>query len=138
MRTAASQPVHAAQKDTPVKAGKAANFFGSSQGSEMTAEKKLQAMDSLLCDIMANEDEFYELETFLGEEKNYDIDSLAFFVKVTEFKKETNALNSMLAAGMIIDNYLAEDAQYYIGNEIQSDDLINRLIGLYEMVVTKQ
>lgn len=67
---------------------------------------------------MEDEEEFYELEGFLGEEKGYDVDSLAFYVKVMEFKKETNGLNSTLAAGMIIDNYLTEDAQYYIGNEI--------------------
>jgi len=67
-------------------------------------------MDALLRDIMLDEEEFYELESFLGDEKNYDVDSLAFYVKVMEFKKETNALNSTLAAGMIIDNYLTEDA----------------------------
>jgi len=27
-----------------------------------------------------------------------------------EFQKETNGMNATLAAGMIIDNYLAEDA----------------------------
>ena len=47
-------------------------------------------------------------------------------------------MNATLAAGMIIDNYLAEDAQYYIGNEIKSDDLIARLIGEYEQVVLNQ
>jgi hypothetical protein len=45
-------------------------------------------------------------------------------------------MNATLAAGMIIDNYLAEDAQYYIGNEVKSDDLINRLIGEYEQTIT--
>ena len=66
------------------------------------------------------------------------MDSLAFYVKVMEFQKETNAMNATLAAGMIIDNYLAEDAQYYIGNEVKSDDLINRLIGEYEQTITNQ
>ena len=47
-------------------------------------------------------------------------------------------MNATLAAGMIIDNYLAEDAQYYIGNEVKSDDLINRLIGEYELTITNQ
>ena len=84
---------------------------------------------------MNDEDRFYDLENFLSEEKNYDVDSLAFYVKVMEFQKETNGVNATLAAGMIIDNYLAEDAQYYIGNEIKSDDLITRLIGEYEAVV---
>ena len=45
-------------------------------------------------------------------------------------------MNATLAAGMIIDNYLAEDAQYYIGNEVKSDDLIGRLIGEYEHFIT--
>ena len=78
------------------------------------------------------------MENFLSEEKSYDVDSLAFYVKVMEFQKETNGMNATLAAGMIIDNYLAEDAQYYIGNEIKSDDLIARLIGEYEQVVLNQ
>ena len=34
---------------------------------------------------------------FLSEEKNYDVDSLAFYVKVMEFKRETNGMNSTLA-----------------------------------------
>lgn len=78
------------------------------------------------------------MENFLSEEKNYDVDSLAFYVKVMEFQKETNGMNATLAAGMIIDNYLAEDAQYYIGNEVKSDDLINRLISEYEFVIMNQ
>lgn len=46
-------------------------------------------------------------------------------------------MNATLAAGMIIDNYLTEDSQYYIGNEIKSDELINRLIGEYELTITE-
>ena len=113
----------------PVKTGKAANFLGSHRPEELPTPKKSHVVDALLIEILNDEDEFYELENFLSEEKNYDVDSLAFYVKVMDFKKETNGLNSTLAAGMIIDNYLAEDAQYYIGNEVKSDELISRLIG---------
>ena len=91
-----------------------------------------------MIDIINDEEQFYELENFLSEEKNYDVDSLAFYVKVMEFQKETSGVNATLAAGMIIDNYLAEDAQYYIGNEVKSDDLIGRLISEYELVVVEQ
>ena len=105
---------------------------------DLPTPKKSQALDTILIEIINDEEEFYELENFLSEEKNYDVDSLAFYVKVMEFKKESSGMNATLAAGMIIDNYLAEDAQYYIGNEIKSDDLINRLIGEYEQVISVQ
>jgi hypothetical protein len=42
----------------------------------------------MLIDIINDEDQFFELENFLSEEKSYDVDSLAFYVKVMEFKKE--------------------------------------------------
>mmetsp|Transcript_4487 Transcript_4487/g.5971 ORF Transcript_4487/g.5971 Transcript_4487/m.5971 type:complete len:97 (+) Transcript_4487:660-950(+) len=93
-----------------VKTGKAANFLTSQHPEELPTPKKLHAIETILIEVLDDEEEFYELENFLGEEKNYDVDSLAFYVKVMEFKKETNGLNSTLAAGMIIDNYLAEDA----------------------------
>ena len=41
-----------------------------------------------------------------------------------EFKKEPNLSNATVGAGMIIDNYLSEEAQYYIGNEIKDDQSI--------------
>jgi hypothetical protein len=47
-------------------------------------------------------------------------------------------MNATLAAGMIIDNYLGEDAQYYIGNEIKNDDMISILISNYEATVINQ
>jgi len=39
-----------------------------------------------------------------------------------------------LAAGLIIDNYLSEDADYYIGNSY-NEDAINKLITNYEHAV---
>ena len=135
-RTAHAQNQHLAP---PLKiGGKAANFLESHRTEDLPTPKKCHALDTILIEIINDEEEFYELENFLSEEKNYDVDSLAFYVKVMEFKKEANGLNSTLAAGMIIDNYLAEDAQYYIGNEIKSDELINKLISEYELVVTEQ
>ena len=122
----------------PTRLGKAANFLGSHKTEDLPTPKKSQALDTILIEIINDEEQFYQLENFLSEEKNYDVDSLAFYVKVMEFQKETNAMNATLAAGMIIDNYLAEDAQYYIGNEVKSDDLINRLIGEYEQTITNQ
>jgi len=41
-------------------------------------------------------------------------------------------MNSALAAGLIIDNYLAGDAEYYIGNSIKQDTVVNNLISEYE------
>ena len=74
----------------------------------------------------------------MSEEKSYDVDNLAFYVKVMEFQKETNQLNSTLAAGLIIDNYLSEDASYYIGSAINNDGIVSRLIKEYEANVIQQ
>ena len=131
-KTVADQKSIPGQGPTKLGGNKAANFLGSHKTEDLPTPKKSQALDTILIEIINDEEQFYQLENFLSEEKNYDVDSLAFYVKVMEFQKETNAMNATLAAGMIIDNYLAEDAQYYIGNEVKSDDLINRLIGEYE------
>ena len=47
-------------------------------------------------------------------------------------------MNATVAAGMIIDNYLSECAQYYIGNELKEDEAISRLIQDYERCIEKQ
>ena len=138
MKSAANADDKASPGMPPLKLGKAANFLGTHKTEDLPTPKKSQALDSILIEIMNDEEQFYELENFLSEEKSYDVDSLAFYVKVMEFKKETSGVNATLAAGMIIDNYLTEDAQYYIGSEIKSDALINRLIGEYEQTITHQ
>ena len=88
----------------------------------------------MLIQIINDQEKFYELEEFLGELKGYDMDILAFYVKVMEFKKESSQNNAALAAGLIIDNYLSEDADYYIGNSY-NEDVINKLITNYEHAV---
>ena len=100
---------------------KAALFLDSHKTEDLPTPKKSQQLDIKLIEIINDEDRFYELERFLSEEKNYDVDNLAFYVKVMEFQKEVNQMNSTLAAGLIIDNYLAEDASYYIGGAINDD-----------------
>ena len=47
-------------------------------------------------------------------------------------------MNSTLAAGLIIDNYLAEDASYYIGSALNNDEVILKIITEYEVIVTNQ
>jgi hypothetical protein len=66
------------------------------------------------------------------------MDNLAFYVKVMEFKKESSQSNCALAAGLIIDNYLSDDADYYIGNSIEDESAIERLITNYEVAVLNQ
>jgi hypothetical protein len=104
----------------------------------MPTPKKSSEMDSLLVEIINDQDRFYMLEEFLSDVKHYDMDNLAFYVKVMEFKKESSLSNSALAAGLIIDNYLSEDADYYIGNTIDDEAVIERLITNYECAVLNQ
>lgn len=110
MKTAANNHHDTANVPVVKLGGKAANFLDSHKTEDLPTPKKSQALDTILIQIINDEEQFYELENFLSEEKNYDVDSLAFYVKVMEFKKETSTMNATLAAGMIIDNYLAEDA----------------------------
>ena len=104
----------------------------------MPTPKKSSEMDSLLVEIINDQDRFFMLEEFLSDVKHYDMDNLAFYVKVMEFKKESSLSNSALAAGLIIDNYLSEDADYYIGNTIDDEVVIERLITNYECAVLNQ
>ena len=54
----------------------------------MPTPKKSSEMDSLLVEIINDQDRFFMLEEFLSDVKHYDMDNLAFYVKVMEFKKE--------------------------------------------------
>ena len=69
---------------------KAEIFLDSHKSEDLPTPKKSQQMDIQLIEIINDEERFYELERFLSEEKNYDVDNLAFYVKVMEFQKETN------------------------------------------------
>jgi|LauGreDrversion4_2_1035121.scaffolds.fasta_scaffold61992_2 hypothetical protein len=84
-----------------------------SNSSEVKPKNKL---DFLLEKIRSDDEMLFALETFL-ESKNYDLDVLAFYIKVLEFKGDE--ANMMLAAGLIIDNYLGEEAEYYIGSNLK-------------------
>ena len=55
----------------------------------MPTPKKSSELDSMLIKIINDQDKFYELEEFLSDVKGYDMDILAFYVKVMEFKKES-------------------------------------------------
>jgi len=94
----------------------------------MPTPKKSSEVDSLLIEIINDQDRFYLFEEFLSEAKHYDMDNLAFYVKVMEFKKESSQSNCALAAGLIIDNYLSEDADYYIGNKEEDEQAIAKVI----------
>ena len=59
--------------------------MGSHKTEDLPTPKKSQKLDTILIEIINDEEQFYELENFLSEEKNYDVDSLAFYVKVMEF-----------------------------------------------------
>jgi len=57
------------------------------------------------------------------------LDLLAFYIKVLEFKSDE--ANRMLAAGLIIDNYLGEEAEYYIGANL-SDQTVRDIEQKFE------
>jgi hypothetical protein len=51
-----------------------------------------------------------------------------------EFKKESDCDQRNLAAGVIIDNFLSEEAEYYLSDSVQAADgqTVQRLIQVYE------
>lgn len=57
---------------------------------------------------------------------------LAFYIKVLEFKSDES--NRMLAAGLVIDNYLGEEAEYYIGSSL-SDQIIKSIERQFEAAI---
>jgi hypothetical protein len=65
----------------------------------------------------------------LSQQKHFDVDQLHFYVNVMEFKKENNPDKARLAAGVIIDKYLTDDAEHYISI---SGEVVNEIIGDYE------
>lgn len=62
------------------------------------------------------------------------MDNLEFYIKVMEFKKESDCDQRNLAAGVIIDNFLSEEAEYYLSDSVQAADgqTVQRLIQVYE------
>jgi hypothetical protein len=61
-----------------------------------------------------------------------DLDILAFYIKVLDFKQEAN--NRNIIAGLILDNYLSEEAEFYIGDRFL-DPIINRLINSFKRAI---
>ena len=43
------------------------------------------------------------------------MDNLAFYLKVIDFRQEKT--NRNIVAGLILDNYLSEEAELYIGSQ---------------------
>jgi len=99
------------------------------KGEELPTPKKSNKLEKRLIHYINNSDLFVKLEKFLIQSKNFDVDFLHFFINVMEFKKENNADKAKLAAGMIIDQYLTEEAQNYI--EIDAS-VVNEVLGDYE------
>ena len=93
---------------------KAENFLESLKNEELPTPKRSNKLDSRLIRYINDREKFLQLENFLCKRKSYDVDYLHFYVKVMEFKKESSIDKAKLAAGMIIDNYLTEEAENYI------------------------
>ena len=71
---------------------KATNFFDSIKNEELPTPKKghqANELESVLVTYLSNKKTFIAFERFLNE-RHYDIDYLHFYVKVMEFKQETN------------------------------------------------
>ena len=64
--------------------------------------------------------------------RKVDLDELSFYVKVLEFKYEQS--NQNIVAGLILDNYLSEDAECYVGNRFP-DKVINKLIETFKRAI---
>ena len=76
----------------------------------------------------------YELEQFL-EQNNYDLDNLAFYLKVMDFRQEKT--NRNIVAGLILDNYLSEEAEFYIGSQF-SDQIIREIISNFKQAIESE
>ena len=74
--------------------------------------------------LSKDEETLCEFEAHL-QSKKIDLDVLGFYIKVLEFKTESQNVN--IIAGLILDNYLSEDAENYIGDRV-STTCINELI----------
>ena len=92
----------------------------------LTFEKQLRLLSK-------DEETLCEFEVHL-QSKQIDLDVLGFYVKVLEFKTESQNVN--IIAGLILDNYLAEDAENYVGDKI-STGVINELIDDFEVAISK-
>jgi hypothetical protein len=66
------------------------------------------------------------------EANNYDLDNLAFYLKVVDFRQEKT--NRNIVAGLILDNYLSEEAEFYIGGQF-SDSLIGEIISDFKQAI---
>jgi len=83
--------------------------------------KRSAKFDSLLIEIINDSDRFFQFEKFLEHECNYDLDNLEFYIKVMDFKKETGEEQRNLAGGVIIDQFLTEEAEFYINESISGN-----------------
>jgi hypothetical protein len=108
----------------------------SDRQDNLPTPKKSVKFDTILIEIMNDSDKYYQFENFLVDEKNYDIDNLEFYIKVMEFKKETNIEQRNLAAGVIIDSFLTEEAEYYIAESIEGEQQVTEVIQTYELALT--
>ena len=53
--------------------------------------RRSDEFDGILIEIINDGDKFYAFENYLQESKNYDLDNLEFYIKVMEFKKESDS-----------------------------------------------
>lgn len=81
--------------------------------------------------IAKDDDVLYELEQHMTG-KGIDLDELGFYIKVLEFKAEAN--NRNIVAGLILDNYLSEEAEWYIGDHF-TDAIVNKLIEQFKRAI---
>ena len=82
--------------------------------------------------MIANDDDvLFDLEQHLTK-NSVDLDQLAFYIKVLDFKSESS--NRNIIAGLILDNYLSEEAEFYIGDSF-SDSVINKLIDDFKRAI---
>lgn len=66
------------------------NFLEGIKNEELPTPKKSNHLESRLISYLNDKEQFYRFEKFLSERKNFDVDYLHYFLKVMEFKKESN------------------------------------------------
>ena len=84
--------------------------------------------------ISKDDDTLFELEQYLQEQR-VDLNTLAFYVKVIEFKHDST--NPNIVAGLILDNFLSDEAECYVGH-LFSKGMVDRVIEKFQDAIERE
>jgi hypothetical protein len=95
---------------------RANNFFDSIKQETLPTPKKKGSefqSESTLINYLTDKESYARLEKYLHD-RHYDGDRLHFYVKVLELKQEQDSRKALYLAGLIMDDYLCDQAQNFV------------------------